>query len=421
MRRFLRRAPALPGLGGAGGMILPVTVTADQGQPNAGGALAWPVRIDGEPATISTANSTTTPLGGGGVFTGTAEDVSGFSTINVAVFSDQASATGGLSFQFSTDGTNWDHTRAVTISASTGRIFTLEPGAQFFRIVYTNGGTPQGAFRLETLYRVQAVTYDLTAFQDVNATQSPTTIVPRTAADIQVQAAVDNVTNRVRSAKDMIGGVGGGSLVGTGMGVLSGASFFPALGDASGRLIVIGGAADATALAGNPVLVAGSDGVNARTLINKQTSADNVAGTDFGVKTFAQGYDLNGTNWDRRRNNNDVTLLTSASRTTTQTSADITTYNLSGINVIVDITAIGTGSITLSVDGKDPASGKYYNLLTGIALVGNGTTVYKIGLGETAVANATANDSLPRTIRIVVTANNANAVTYSVGYTLKVQ
>ena len=74
--------------------------------------------------------------------------------------------------------------------------------------------------------------------------------------------------------------------------------------------------------------------------------------------------------------------------------------------------------ITLEIDGKDPVSGKYYSLLTGAAVVTNVTNVYRVYPGLTASANATANDVLPRTWRIKVTANNANSATFSVGVML---
>lgn len=128
----------------------------------------------------------------------------------------------------------------------------------------------------------------------------------------------------------------------------------------------------------------------------------------------------NGTTYDRQRNNNEATLLSSAARTTTQTGSDITTYNARGIHVILDMTVVGTGSVTLEIQGKDPASGKYYALLTGAVVNTNSTNVYKIYPGLTAATNAVANDHLPRTIRINVTANNANSATYSVGYCLLV-
>lgn len=110
--------------------------------------------------------------------------------------------------------------------------------------------------------------------------------------------------------------------------------------------------------------------------------------------------------------------LVSAERTTTATSADIENNNCTGVTVILDTTAAGTSSNTLKIQGKDPASGKYFDLLTGAAVTTISTNVYKLFPGLTAVANVTATGILPKTFRIVVTAGNANAATYSVGYCL---
>ena len=116
--------------------------------------------------------------------------------------------------------------------------------------------------------------------------------------------------------------------------------------------------------------------------------------------------------------NTGVTLLPSAARTTTQTSADLVNSNAKFVHVILDMTVVGTGSVTVTINGKDPASGKYYLLLAGAAVTTNVTNVYKVGPGLTAAANAAANDFVPAIFQIVVTANNANSATYSVGYNL---
>lgn len=110
-----------------------------------------------------------------------------------------------------------------------------------------------------------------------------------------------------------------------------------------------------------------------------------------------------------------ISILASSSRTTTQTSADQTNPYARGIAVVLDMTVVGTGSVTLAIQGKDPVSGKYVVLLTGAAVTTNSTNTYRIYPGLTAVANATVSDVLWRTWRVVVTANNANAATYSVG------
>lgn len=103
---------------------------------------------------VSTANATTTPLGANATFTGGWEQVVDFSTLTVTVFANVASATGGMKFEWSSDGTNIDEIEAVTISAAhPGRAMSFNVRGRYFRIVYTNGGTAQTTFRLGTVFR----------------------------------------------------------------------------------------------------------------------------------------------------------------------------------------------------------------------------------------------------------------------------
>ncbi len=154
------------------------------------------------------------------------------------------------------------------------------------------------------------------------------------------------------------------------------------------------------------------------------TAADNGDGVAISsnadkLANIARNTLYNGTTWDRKYNNQDVSLLASAARTTTQTSADQINYQgVSAMVIVVNVTSAGTGSITVSIDGKDAVSSSYYNILTGAAITTNSTNVYRVGPHITAVTNSIALDYVPRTFRIVITANNANSVTYSVGYSL---
>jgi hypothetical protein len=116
----------------------------------------------------------------------------------------------------------------------------------------------------------------------------------------------------------------------------------------------------------------------------------------------------------------DVGLAIPAGATTTQTSPDFNNTNARGLSVVLDMTTVGTGSVTLSIQGKDRTSGKYYTLLTGAAVVTNVTNRYVIYPGYPVVANVSANEVLPNLWRIVTTANNANATTYTVGATMLV-
>lgn len=122
------------------------------------------------------------------------------------------------------------------------------------------------------------------------------------------------------------------------------------------------------------------------------------------------------TELENSRTNLETTLLASAARTTTQTGADITNLSGNALMVVLDMTTVGTGSVTLTIEGKDSASGKYRTLLAGAAVTTNSTNLYKVGPTIAAAANAIGQDYLPPVFRITVTANNANSATYSVGY-----
>lgn len=116
-----------------------------------------------------------------------------------------------------------------------------------------------------------------------------------------------------------------------------------------------------------------------------------------------------------------IALLSSAQRTATPSISDIpVAWAARGLDLIIDITvnAGSSASLTVAINGKDPSSLKYYNLLTSAALSSVATTVLTVGLGMTAVGNVSANRAIPAILQIVVTHGNANPITYSVGLNL---
>lgn len=141
------------------------------------------------------------------------------------------------------------------------------------------------------------------------------------------------------------------------------------------------------------------------------TPSDASSGTNIAAIGM---FNYNGTTYERNRSNMQSTLLASAARTVTTSSADQTNNNAKGLHVVLDVTSAGTGDITLTIEGKDTLSGKYYTLLAGTNVTTNSTNVYKVYPGLPATANVSANDIVPRTYRVTVTANNANTITYSV-------
>lgn len=109
--------------------------------------------------------------------------------------------------------------------------------------------------------------------------------------------------------------------------------------------------------------------------------------------------------------------LPSAARTTTTSSADFVNLDSRGIVVVLDVTAItATPLLTLTIQGKDVASGKYYTLLTGAVVGTVSTNTYVLFPGVTETANVDVAGPLPHTFRITVTHGDADSATYSVGF-----
>ena len=111
-------------------------------------------------------------------------------------------------------------------------------------------------------------------------------------------------------------------------------------------------------------------------------------------------------------------LLIGVGATASVNSADQVNAYGRGVKVFVNTTAIGTGSITVTIQAKDPASGAYTTLLASAAIVTNTTAVLTVYPGITATGNVSASDVLPRQWRIAVTANNANPANYTIGASL---
>jgi|GEM_PF-2249224 len=113
-------------------------------------------------------------------------------------------------------------------------------------------------------------------------------------------------------------------------------------------------------------------------------------------------------------------VLPSAARTTDQiVDLNITAKRYRSLILVTDLTAFVTAaSLTMSVLGRDPVSGKTFNLLTSTAIASVSTNVLKIGPGLTAAANTVANDFVPPHLQVFADLGNANSHTFSVGLIL---
>lgn len=95
-------------------------------------------------------DSTTTPLGAGGSYTGTPFSVAGWGRIVGSVYSDQA---GTLYVEQSPDGANWDIATSINYAAGTTPGFSVEVMAPEARLRYVNGAAAQTVFRLHAFRR----------------------------------------------------------------------------------------------------------------------------------------------------------------------------------------------------------------------------------------------------------------------------
>lgn len=95
-------------------------------------------------------------------------------------------------------------------------------------------------------------------------------------------------------------------------------------------------------------------------------------------------------------------LLTLAAAAASANSPDQQNFLHRGVKVVVDVTVLGgtTPSITVTIKGRDPVSGKYFTILASAVITATGTTVLTVYPGATAAANLTANDNLPDTWRV---------------------
>lgn len=114
--------------------------------------------------------------------------------------------------------------------------------------------------------------------------------------------------------------------------------------------------------------------------------------------------------------NREKEILPSAARTATVDSPDALNWEGRGVQLVIDVTAAAaTPSVVPHIQGKDPLSGKYYDLLVGAAITATGTTVLKVYPGITVAANLSASDFLPKTWRVRLVHADADSITYSVG------
>lgn len=83
----------------------------------------------------------------------------------------------------------------------------------------------------------------------------------------------------------------------------------------------------------------------------------------------------------------------------------------SGLLLVIDVTTATAMTLTVTVQGFDVASGKFYTILQSAALAAVATTVLTVYPGAPVTANVSVNSPLPRNWRIqaVVTGTSVTA------------
>ncbi len=148
-------------------------------------------------------------------------------------------------------------------------------------------------------------------------------------------------------------------------------------------------------------------------------ATDNVAANVGSILVASQGmqYDPTASVYTRIRGIHELTLLSSAARTATTTSADFTNYNCKGAIFVVDITAVpGVETVQLEVQAGNSIVTKYIPVISGTTQSATGTTwvlLYPTTMGA-ANWNNYANGILPKTFRIKMTHSASGSFTYSV-------
>ena len=113
-------------------------------------------------------------------------------------------------------------------------------------------------------------------------------------------------------------------------------------------------------------------------------------------------------------------LISSASYSSTQTSSTQTNFSYRGLRIHLNVTVIGTGSLTLSIQGDDSTTSTWYTIFSNSSpIVANGFYEFSLypGVSGTNTANYFyINDALPRSWRVSVA--GPNGTTFAVAYGL---
>lgn len=111
-------------------------------------------------------------------------------------------------------------------------------------------------------------------------------------------------------------------------------------------------------------------------------------------------------------------LALGAQTAATVNSANVTNPGFSGGHFLINVTAYTSGNYTPHIQGMEPISGTFYDILVGAAISATGLTVLKVYPGLPGTANAISNDILPATFRVQLIGASSPSMTISASYYL---
>lgn len=126
---------------------------------------------------------------------------------------------------------------------------------------------------------------------------------------------------------------------------------------------------------------------------------------------------------DTFHDNSEFQILPSAIRAVTTLSQDIEIHNASAFMALINVTAIpGVQTLTMSLEGKDPVTGLYTQILTGAATAAagayglhiNAAVVSAAWSGLVAAGSNFLSTFLPHTLRIRIVHSGGGNWTYSI-------
>lgn len=140
--------------------------------------------------------------------------------------------------------------------------------------------------------------------------------------------------------------------------------------------------------------------------------------TYLGTVDVPYKYDSAANAWNRDRNVNALSIISSNNRTVDISSSDQINYNWKGMALTLNVSAQAGGSVKLNLQLKDSISGNYVTVWTATAAqTAVGTYTYLFYPGALDAASWTEKVQLAlamRTWRITTTTANGSGITYSV-------